>query len=1017
MSLFYKMLTDSGALKHNGQSLWKYHMDEVGFSQLKKHLIETKSLNNIDPRDCTLYYAEWWKRCYNGGFPSKRDVFSSISNNHFFNEDEFYKYARKGATLLGIPWIRSQNTLYFKTMLLQGGLPIKHIANYKGAYKKFLLEILILNPKTIDDFAFDSKITSLLPLSSRNDEIYECCLSVVRAIINEDSSYLFLLDNNEELKEISNELRVKKQSLHFNRKKTKFKTNWVFEPGKEKIRLYLGIAENLDAMDFEMFFSKHESDIQLDYEYKLFFNDLVLCKFIKRANNTFRTSWINQGEILWDETKQFPELRLHSCTGIQYDCKHLISHLPSLDKPTLWTKYSEMQWLLEKGCHTSHGEANVLYPSNYHVASQNSNTDITICGKLLQWVPFNDSIVLLSATDSYNFKTNCSKIDWQIADEKPKWMLRTNLPVVRRRPSVFVYDENNNLIHNPSIKWRQNKINLWNDWTGSIPEGLVEIQIQVGNILETDEIFNIGALELSVNSTNLHQAEVVLSNNSFFCYINESPLVEIEKVNTTKIKFRLKNKTSIPSSIQASIKVSTQSKSLHFEILPPFKGVEILDNNQNIVADNVSFNLNNLQGYRLMSNQSNLVVNMHNTRIKGIIISEKLVDNFISLRAFEDKINQLYRLSDTMDNEAEIVLEIVEERNQRQTRLKQFKIKRYNQQIDWSLDKQNNLVITTKNTGIELYGIPLDCPNAQLNLYDLESKDGCCFLKNDNGLENFIIFSGKESSDKVQPAFISLNPNSELTSPEDRIERVIILKNNLLTAKHEDDIWQRLLSYYKICQNHDLQYSTFDILRTLGFSSELAAKAFVFFLCYNDTQYFAEDASTKMEHDLGFSFHWINKNHWKNAMEWMHCISDPRLVALVVSGIKSYFDSLHPMNHFGTISNYVLQDINPPIQNGFHVNGKISELRSFLGDKVLSQLPQKCPIIPESFKDIIPVNDTTYNVKLLLKSPISVALSIAGKDENLWSKENEYIRRSVRYSQQLSPEWYGEAINYCLTKI
>jgi len=46
-----------------------------------------------------------------------------------------------------------------------------------------------------------------------------------------------------------------------------------------------------------------------------------------------------------------------------------------------------------------------------------------------------------------------------------------------------------------------------------------------------------------------------------------------------------------------------------------------------------------------------------------------------------------------------------------------------------------------------------------------------------------------------------------------------------------------------------------------------------------------------------------------------------------------------------------------------------------------------------------------------------VALSIAGKDEALWHEDNEFRRRNIRYAQQLNPEWYAEALNYCLTKI
>jgi len=133
MSQLYKILTSRNLLKHNGQSLWKYAIDDNEFNGLRKALMETKTLSSIDARDCSLYYAEWWKRCFDGGIPSKKDIFNSISNGQWFDEEMFFQQAKRGANLLGIRWIKNQNTLYFRTLLLQGGLPIKHISNNKGA--------------------------------------------------------------------------------------------------------------------------------------------------------------------------------------------------------------------------------------------------------------------------------------------------------------------------------------------------------------------------------------------------------------------------------------------------------------------------------------------------------------------------------------------------------------------------------------------------------------------------------------------------------------------------------------------------------------------------------------------------------------------------------------------------------------------------------------------------------------------------------------------------------------------
>lgn len=282
--------------------------------------------------------------------------------------------------------------------------------------------------------------------------------------------------------------------------------------------------------------------------------------------------------------------------------------------------------------------------------------------------------------------------------------------------------------------------------------------------------------------------------------------------------------------------------------------------------------------------------------------------------------------------------------------------------------------------------------------------------------EKLVVFSGKESKERIQPAFISLNPNNELTTPEDRLDRVCQFKSDLLAANYEDDVWQLLLGYYQVCLNNDLPYSTFDILRSVSFSSELAAKCFLFLVSYDQTENFIDDAHRKMEHDLGFSFHWVAKGHWENAMNWM-CNDDMELMRLLFIALKKQYSTLIPINNFNQISGYVLYDQKPAILEGYHLNSRISEMRARIGAKVLKGLPQKCPKIPDHFKQHMLVDTANAPVKILLKSPLAIALSIAGKDETLWCKEYEQIRRNVRYSYQLDPEWYGEAITYCLNKL
>lgn len=1009
MGQFDKILISNNTKRHDGRPLWKYNLSEGEFQQLRKILLETKLQELLDPRDVTMYYSEWWKRCYNGGFPSKKDVFDSVQNGQYYDDQAFYQTAKKGANLLGVKWIKNQNTLYFKTLLLQGGIPIKHISNNKGAYKNLLMKLLELNPRSIDDFAFNPSITSLLPTSSQNDEIYECCLAIVKAIIVEDEDYLSLLDDNQELREITADLKIKRKNLQVRIPKPRLRSFWVFEPAKSQIRLYLGIPNLTEELFRALFIDDQE--ILLDTEYKLYLNANLLCKFLKRGDNSYKVYWVDENNLNWDGTDCLPDFYLTGSSGKKRNCQHLVTHLPDLEKPTLWTKYSNEQWLLERGVSTSAAEAFILSPLEFSSVEPANIEQVVIGEKLFHWIKFENILSIGNVL----FKTGSKKIEWFITDHRPDWMQRANVRIVRGKPNVSVYDENGDRIRNAQMKWRLKNSTFWNDWTTTFSPGLLEIQIRVDDVSEYDTIFNIGLLDIEIASSALSNAEITLIGNAYTFTITEGPLIVANRIGPNKFGLQLRSNNVIPSAIQASLKANNQTSSLHFALKPPFKGVEIIDNQGNVMPQNSCLRLNHLRGLRLISTQQNLVANIWNSSRTNMIISQPLNDNFISVRTYEDSINLLYALSDAMDGDVEIVIEIVEKRAQSIIKIKEYHVRRYDQNVEWGFYLGSHLFIKTQPVFPDLYAIPLDCTNDQLQLRSLINHQGDYTFPNDESLKKFVIFS-KNRDVKLQPAFVSPDPANVPTKPEDREKRVIALRDKLLRAVSTDDDWKRLLSYYHICENNEIPYSTFDILRSIGFSSLLAAKAFVFLSCY-DPAHFNETAYSILEQDIGFSFHWINKNHWIEAMEWMGCFEHEHLMKEVSQAILKHFENCQPSNHFAKLAAFVTRNTSTEYPSGYHLNGRISELRASFGARVLKELPQRYPKIPEKFQQVIPVTESNRPVEILLRSPLVVALSIAGIEDNLWSEENEFKRRNIKYSQQLDPEWYSEALNYSLNKI
>ena len=1019
MSQFEKILNDRNQEKHTKKSLWEYALSKEEFDSLVTSLGVAGSLANIDPRDCALYYAEWWKRMYNGGYPSKKEIFSSLQARQLFNEEDFYQYAKRGARLLGIKWIKNQNTLYFKTLLLQGGLPVKHISNNFGSYKKFLLRILDIMPDTIDDFAFDFEITSLLPPSSRNDTIYECCLEIVKAILNDDERFLPILKNNRELEIIESELRIRKQTLQLKRKKSKVRCEWIIEPQKEQVRLYLGFPDSIDADVFATLFTNDDTSNTLGYEYKLFVNDNLICKFWKKVDGSYRTIRISQTDLVWGGSEHLPEIYLIDTNGRKTECKQLVTHMPNLNKPSIWTKYSDVEWILAKGTNIKQPEGYILSPLAFTTNTVVETKTVTISSNQYNWGACQGSIEYAHNNESYNFKTSSKEIEWYIIEDKPEWIKKANCPVVRRKPRVLVYNHDGNTIVKPGLEWRLKGSLPWLEWdAGTMPAGHIEVRISVDEIVETDVFFNIANFELKTVSNTLHQAEIELINNQFRFRINEDAFVSIIEKRHDKFHVVLKNNEIIPKAILASVAHGSQTTGLRFEMLPPFHGVAILDNEGKIMPEGHCFLMENLNGYQLMSNQNDISVNIYNNRRRSIIISKPLHNQLVALREFEDRILQLANLSDAMDNDIEVILEICENTGSGQRRIP-YSFKRYNTRINWSINEDDGINLTLDgDMQPDLYAVPVDCSFKKLIPYDLINENGCYKFREGVTLEKFVVFSNKESAVKVQPVLINLNSmNDPEAIAESRMQQTLEFKEQLLESKHTDDAWQIVLTYYGICQQNGLPFSTFDALRCLGDSSELAAKGFVFLACFDESLSFAEVNYRYLEDDIGFAFHWICKNDWATAMDWIGCVCDDELNEYMANTIKNHYENLYPMNNFKNMANYIIQDKKPPVSSNFFLNGRVIDLRMTLGARVLKELPQNSPKIPEIYKKILEVNSENANIKILLKSPLAIALSIDGKDSGIWDDKRDDIRRNVKYAHQLNPDWYSEAINYCLNKL
>jgi hypothetical protein len=1003
MSFFRSFLETEGLEKHDGRPLWKYKLTEEQIHRLTQELIFDQP-SIIDPRDVTLYYANWWKSHYNGGIPSKQVVFESLGGNSRFNLDDetFYTVARQGAQMLGLKWIKKQNTLYFRTLLLQGGLPIKHIAANHGAYQNFLLAVLEEQPETIDDFIFQPQIINLLPKSSQNDIIYESCFEIVKSILNKENLYDDLLTSNEELTEITRQLKIRKQSLVPRERLSKPQNYWLLKIQNDEPSLVLkiGFADtyNFDSLTNILGFEATGND------YQFYMNDRLICVFRKMLNGHFKTDWHSQQDERWDGQNSLPYAYVIE-NGKKVEVKDFIQIIPNLHEPSLWTKHSEIEWRLIKGSGTPNKEVAILYPTGWNTTLQSET--ITIYEKVLSWAVFEGEALITSEGESRRYLSEVNSIDWTIISQKPNWMLKSSMPVVKGSPRIIVYDENNRALTKGKYQiWvkSQKHHGVWEDLStiGNLPLGCIDIKIEKEGLITYDSFFNIGNLQLEYLHSSIDNAEIEIRNiGSFVIKLDESPIMTINE-NTTGYSLKVRTEFSkIPTGIQGSVGYPSKKK-LYFELVSPFEGMEMVDKEGQIIGVSENLSLSNLYGIRILSTPNQgLEIRLMNSLKHNVRITKEITVASFPLISLREEILRLYYLGDAMNYKNKVSIELKEGRYS-----KKFEVSLFTHTLNVENQNSNSLTLYNSDSDLDLFAIPLNCRAEDINLIPLLKQEGVYEIPNTEITNQFIVISSLQGGDQLMPRFVNTDENY---CGIDKNERIEGFHSQLLTESFDHQIWKQLHSYFNICIENQIPFSSIDQIIAVSRSSEVVAKAF-FFLGVNqyDTDEYIQKYVFELERDLGFSFHWVKTHDWGVAMNEICQKYELEFDKPISHWLAPYLqeNNLSELLHF---MNNSLKEV-----SGVY-NYDISSLREALGAKVLSELPNSSPRIIDNYN--IPI-DEHIKVRLLIQAPIAVAESITDRQREypIWGggDNRDKIRRNIQYSQYLNPEFYKKVLLHAL---
>lgn len=999
MSFFSTILLSKNLPKHDGRPLWKYMFNDEDYKKLLEELKFARPLS-IDPRDVTMYYAEWWKKNYNGGTPSKFEIFNSLNGNVRcnFNQEDFFKLAVTGARMLGIKWITRQNTLYFRTLLLQGGLPLSHISENQGTYLNFLIAVLEEQPETIEDFIFKPHITGLLPLSSQNKDIYENCFEIVKSFLNKEDIYDELFKESEALKAISNTLKATEKLLIRKQRFSKPKNYWLLSFKKEKISIILRIGLS-DSYNSESLSNILGFEVT-GKEYQFYVNEELICVFRKMINGNFKTDWYNQQNQEWNGVSNLPYTYVIK-DGEKHEVTDFIETIPNLKEPSLWSRFSDNEWRLIKGNGTSNNEAAILFPADWY--SNLLTMDLSLYEEKLSWLTFEGEVEICNQQQVREYLSNVNSFEWTIVSKKPAWMLKASMPVVNSIPNVIIYDENSNRLPDSKSKIWIRKHNSNESWEGlsklhHIPLGCIDIKIEKDGLIAYDMFFNIGNLKAKYATKAIDNAEIEINNlESFEFKLDESPILKIQQLNN---KFSLKVNTEyskIPTGIKGSLGQRNQKK-LYFEMASPFEGMAITNADGKVITEVEKLTLANLYGLRILSTPNTGTILRIKNRLKTeVIITKEIKESSQPVISFIEEITRLYYLADAMDYRNKVCLELIEG-----SKSKTYEITGFSHTLNVEEQFENNVSLQSSEDELDLYAIPLNCKSENIELIPLVRNELYYTIPSTEITNQFIVISSTEKGKQLMPRYVNTNEEFVEISKEERIDQ---FHSQLLEEIFDGQIWKQILSYFNICIKNHIPFSTFDQLRAISRSSKVAARAFLFLgINQEETDYFIQKAIPEMEKDLGFCFHWIKNEDWGIALNELDELYKSQYFVQISGLISLYMRE----NGFDDILKFIMGE---NIKKENILYSDIREVRALLGERVLKELPRMTPKITKEYN--ISINEH-LPVKLLLRAPIAVAESINDTPNAypIWAGDDhrESIRRNIQYSQYLNSEFYSRVI-------
>lgn len=1054
MSLFYRIIKTRDDWRPGIKPLWKLQITDEEYQELKEFLrnsIVTTYHPNCE-REAVLYFSEWWRREYTGGHHKKIDVANSMHLGAY--SEELFQLAVKGAELLGIRFIRLENTRFLDTLFLQGGLPLGALAKNDGAnrYEFYLGNIVkYVSTHYLNDWEnieFIQSFNNYISPSFQNEVMYDLTLSIVKAICYDDDSFFPFNIDDTQFEKLVKGLRKTKNESKRSLRENPFTINWFIR--KQANQLYLSYKVEYESVLSESWVNKnlhHIGDPFSRLDLIIEYQDSQ--KYIRKNNGDYAASLVGRkiGGLICDFNNSAISSQIVTNSNQVFDISIPNSDIPNFQFPILATQVerNERDSLWKITNNPIKGNVNLLLcPKEW--ACQNIEGDNYIINEIeIQLFEFENEIEISNSSETIRYDSNYS-LDYKVDFGLPliEWIQKSNYFVITASPQIRVYDFDDNRLNSKKylIHYKLNRESEWQLYNANdnLPVGILDFKVFIEDrVTIRKRFFNCGALEFYITNSTLSSGEIIINwagGTVTPLNIQDGLIVEKKNNNSWKISCNsdLKN---YPDTISFELKSKEDKSSyLRINVPAPFKGVVLIDPSGNVVESGQVICANALLGYRcLVMGHECVPVHIRyfkNEQDKNPLEATtqfyKGLNN--KLQMLEIDIQTIFRVNsksflEYKDNGI-FLLQIGRELH--------FKLDRFNCILEIEdndiciKDKLGNVISDFK---YDLFHIPLNCSPDNISARQITRENGIFqIVRNEIPKDEIIVFSSsrKDVHLQIRPRYVNLDGIKREQSHDEIINSI---KNELIEGTFEDSVWKVASKYFEVTIEKNLPFETFNHLTAISKKKTLMARFFIYLLInYQFDESKLMNELSRFENEFGKAWHWINYEVWNITIEsYLSSLGldnvykkeiENQLLKKVIQllsfraidreSISEFLNLLFSKNsqlNFGYVPQPSPREIQFEKQkfnngNGIHIPEYISNLY---------------PQIPVQFRHLFKLDAGDFHQwGGLLLSPLMAALAFTGKNE-VFEKNNYWHFQRALYYLELDSEWYFYVFEIMVKKL